>query len=79
MRGGGGGGPGVRGGGVKTPWGPMLRTAALLGMAPPAFWRLSLKEWRALTCGEAAPSLSRDAFEEMVARWPDGGEGERQL
>lgn len=72
MRGGGGGGPGVRGGDVKTPWGPMLRTAALLGMAPPAFWRLSLKEWRMLTEAPAANApLGRSEFERMAEAWPD--------
>ena len=73
MRGGGGGGPGVRGGGVKTPWGPMLRTAALLGMAPPAFWRLSLKEWRMLTETERGPeAMGRGRLDELMGRWPDG-------
>ena len=55
-----------------TPWGEMLRTAALLGVAPEAFWRLSLKEWRMLTAGpvQAAP-LGRNELEAMVGLWPD--------
>ena len=52
-------------------WAAMLRAAAGLGVTPEAFWRLSLKEWRALTGREAAPSLSRDGFEALAARWPD--------
>ena len=59
-------------------WAAMLRAAAGLGVTPEAFWRLSLKEWRALTGREAAPSLSRDAFEALAARWPDGESSSRQ-
>jgi len=57
---------------VKTPWGPMLRTAALLGLTPPAFWRLSLSEWRMLTETSAASApLGRTEFERMAEAWPD--------
>lgn len=57
-----------------TPWGEMLRTAAALGIAPEAFWRLSLREWRMLVEGPAgAAPLGRAALERMMEGWPDGG------
>ncbi|MBI2262295.1 MAG: phage tail assembly chaperone [Caulobacterales bacterium] len=50
----------------------MMRTAALLGAPPPAFWRLSLKEWRMLTDAPAASApLGRAAFERLAEAWPD--------
>lgn len=50
----------------------MLRTAALLGVSPPAFWRLSLKEWRMLTeAPTASAPLGRSDFERMAEAWPD--------
>ncbi len=50
----------------------MLRTAVALGVAPEAFWRLSLKEWRMLTAGSArvAP-LGRGELDQMMRAWPD--------
>ncbi|CAN5340502.1 hypothetical protein BH09PSE2_BH09PSE2_03470 [soil metagenome] len=52
----------------------MLRLAALrLGVAPAAFWGLSLREWRALTAtnrGEAGP-LGRASFDALLADHPD--------
>ena len=60
-------------------WARMLRLAVGLGMTPEAFWRLSLKEWLALTEVEAAPAMGRDAFDELARRWPDGDGDERQL
>jgi len=57
---------------VKTPWGAMLRTAALLGLEPQAFWRLSLREWRMMTEAPAASApLGRSEFERMAEAWPD--------
>ena len=41
-----------------------------MGIAPEAFWRLSLVEWRALTGGETE-ALSRTAFEALAQRFPD--------
>lgn len=54
-----------------TPWPALLRLAALrFGIAPDAFWRLSLVEWRALT--DAAPdALTRAAFEALARAHPD--------
>lgn len=55
-----------------TAWGAMLQAAARMGVAPEAFWRLSLKEWRWLTAGpvQALP-MGRSEFERMAEAWPD--------
>ncbi len=57
-----------------TPWAEMLRASVRLGVAPEAFWRLSLKEWRMLTetAAGAAP-MGREGLERMMEAWPDGG------
>ena len=53
-------------------WAEMLQAAVRMGVAPEAFWRLSLREWRMLTTvvGPAVP-LGRAAFEQMAGQWPD--------
>ena len=57
-----------------TPWAEMLRTAAALGIAPEAFWRLSLRDWRMLVAAPAGTaSLGRAGLERMMEGWPDGG------
>lgn len=49
-----------------------MRTAIRLGIAPEGFWRLSLREWRALVDATAqAASLGRGDFERMMEAWPD--------
>lgn len=49
-----------------------MRTAIRLGIPPEAFWRLSLKEWRALVDATAlAASLGREDFERMMEASPD--------
>lgn len=54
-----------------TPWPALLRLAATrFGIAPEAFWRLSLAEWRALT-EEGPAGLSRQGLEALMAAWPD--------
>lgn len=53
-------------------WRDALRLAVLrLGLAPEAFWRLSLIEWRTLTEAPAAPVLGRAALDALIARFPD--------
>lgn len=52
------------------PWADMLRAAADAGIAPEAFWRLSLKEWRWLA-GGAGGALPRDAFAALSTDYPD--------
>lgn len=50
----------------------MLRLALSLGIAPEAFWRLSLKEWRMLTETERGPApMARGRLDELMGRWPD--------
>lgn len=57
---------------MRTPWGEMLRTAVTLGVAPSAFWRLSLTEWRMLTARPStAQPMDRGAFERLAEVWPD--------
>jgi len=57
---------------MKTPWGDMLRTAAAIGVPPPAFWALSLVEWRLLTAAQpAAGAMDRNTFERLAEAWPD--------
>lgn len=48
----------------------MLCAAVAARIAPAAFWRLSLKEWRALTA-TASDVLTRNAFDALRARYPD--------
>ena len=58
----------------RTPWDAVLRAARRLGLAPDAVWRLSLREWRALTAPDGPAPLGRDAFERLRAAHPDDGE-----
>ena len=58
-----------------TPWGAMLGEAVRLGIAPEAFWRLSVREWRMLTERPGAASMGREAFERLAGDWPDEGSG----
>lgn len=49
-------------------WAGRLRWALAAGLAPEAFWRLSLKEWRMLTAEAAGPApMSRREFEALEA------------
>jgi len=52
-------------------WAAPLRLALSLGLAPEAFWRLSLKEWRMLTETPPAPVLTRSDLSALIARYPD--------
>lgn len=54
-----------------TAWPALLRQAAMLGVTPRAFWRLSLTEWRALTGTSAADGLNRAGLEALARAWPD--------
>ncbi|WP_300543491.1 phage tail assembly chaperone [Maricaulis sp.] len=51
-------------------WPAALRAAARLGIAPEAFWRLSLAEWRALAGGDASV-LSRRDLDRLLKHFPD--------
>jgi hypothetical protein len=48
----------------------MLASAQNCGVAPAAFWRLSLAEWRALIA-PPRPALTRAAFETLARLYPD--------
>ena len=52
-------------------WVEPLRLAVRLGVAPEAFWRLSLVEWRALTEAPTSPVLTRSGLADLIARYPD--------
>jgi uncharacterized phage protein (TIGR02216 family) len=52
-------------------WAEPLRLAVRLGIAPDAFWRLSLVEWRALTEAPQSPVLTRSGLSALIARYPD--------
>jgi len=49
----------------------MMRRAAMLGVEPAAFWRLSLKEWRWLTRPGEAAAMTGGELARLAARWPD--------
>jgi uncharacterized phage protein (TIGR02216 family) len=52
----------------------MLRTAMRMGIAPEAFWRLSLKEWRMLTEAQSGTApMGRAGLAKLMEDWPDGG------
>jgi uncharacterized phage protein (TIGR02216 family) len=44
--------------------------AQQIGVAPAQFWRLSLKEWRALI-SPAHDALTRATFDALAQRFPD--------
>lgn len=56
-------------------WREALSVAALLGVAPEQFWRLSVLEWRALISGLGAtgPAMRRDEFDSLLGQYPDKG------
>jgi uncharacterized phage protein (TIGR02216 family) len=46
-----------------------------LRLTPDTFWRLSLREWRALLdgrFGNTAPALARNDLQHLMQRYPDG-------
>lgn len=54
-----------------TPWRAWMSAAIALGLPPVAFWRLSLREWRAITAPGASDTLHRASFDALAARFPD--------
>ena len=54
----------------RMPWRRLLALSQTLGVAPAQFWRLSLREWRALTA-PAREALTRAAFDALARRFPD--------
>ncbi len=57
------------------PWRAWLAFAAQLGIAPACFWRLSVREWRALAPPASAAHLDRAAFTALAAHFPDDENG----
>ncbi len=55
----------------RTPWPSLLALGARVGVAPSAFWRLSLREWRALTATAQDTILKRGALDALAAQFPD--------
>lgn len=53
-----------------TPWRRWLAAGFAAGVAPAAFWRLSVREWRALS-GSAAEALDRAGLLALAAQYPD--------
>ncbi len=59
-----------------TPWGAWLLSALSAGIAPDAFWRLSLTEWRALCAwGSTDHALNRAHLDELMKAYPDRRHG----
>ncbi|MGF1462067.1 MAG: phage tail assembly chaperone [Maricaulaceae bacterium] len=52
-------------------WPGLLRAALALGLAPEAFWRLALREWRALTDAREVAPLSAERLADLRAAYPD--------
>jgi|CXWL01.1.fsa_nt_gi uncharacterized phage protein (TIGR02216 family) len=53
------------------PWPAMIAAAVRLGVTPAHFWRLSLREWRALIAPVGEGALSRAAFSALAQMHPD--------
>lgn len=51
-------------------WPRLMAAAWRRGLAPAQFWRLSVREWRALMA-PADEALSRAAFDALAQRFPD--------
>jgi hypothetical protein len=55
----------------KTPWSAWLALAArAFALSPREFWRLSLREWRALAA-PARVGLTRSELNTLASRFPD--------
>lgn len=60
--------------GPSLDWTAALRLAAeRFGVGPDAFWRLSVREWRALVGDRQGGALGRAGLERLMAEWPDEG------
>lgn len=54
------------------PWPRMIALAAGLGVPPPAFWGLSVREWRALAAPESGlQALGADGLARLSDLFPD--------
>jgi uncharacterized phage protein (TIGR02216 family) len=48
-----------------------MNAAIAFGLPPAVFWRLSLREWRAIAAPGASDALQRVSFDALAARFPD--------
>lgn len=56
----------------RTPWAAMLVAACGMRVTPEVFWRLGLREWRAITAPMmGAEHMQRAAFESLARLYPD--------
>lgn len=55
----------------RTPWNAWLNAALGVGVPPALFWRLSLREWRALIAAPRSAILDRANFDALAASFPD--------
>jgi hypothetical protein len=53
-----------------TSWCALIAFAHAAGVAPAAFWRLSLREWRALTRSQT-DRLSHAGLDALMQQFPD--------
>lgn len=53
------------------PWAEMIRSALARGIAPRAFWRLSVREWLWLTTPPQAP-FGATELKTLMEAYPDG-------
>lgn len=54
-----------------TPWGETLRRALAAGLSPELFWRLSMRDWRALMARGDAVVMPRATLDALCAQFPD--------
>ena len=60
-----------------TPWMSWLRIAIGMGVTPAAFWKLSLKEWRALMQSTRPGAFNRHDLEKLRHHLGDKTKHER--
>lgn len=52
-------------------WAGVIRAGHRLGLLPPALWRLSVREWRALLAPDPGPALNRAGLDRLCRQHPD--------
>ena len=52
-------------------WQARLQTGLRLGLMPDTFWRLSLREWQALTAPKRAGAFRRADLSALLSAFPD--------
>ncbi len=54
-----------------TPWPGLLLAALKLGITPEVFWRLSVREWQALTASQKRTGFGRGDLSRLLSAFPD--------